>query len=401
MQRGAGTTGDVEPVPSWAVPTPMVGRDAEIAAADRLVADTRAGYGGALLVVGEAGIGKTRLVREITTRARRSGCSVLTGHAAPGGGTYRPLAEAVLAYARDGHDIDAPDLRPFSSALSRLAPGWAGEDADRYLDRESAGPDQVLVLGGRPAAPAHRRWFGLRVSPGRGGPAFGGRRYPQCSAVPGSGRPRQPGAAGPLHARRALVTDRTVGRSGRPPRRVAGPARRRGGRRPGGSPRRSTAVRRGADAGGRRRRRAAGSCQELVSGALDSPSGPVPLPRTFAGLVTRRLDALSLDAQRVLRAASVLDQEPDWALLPGVAGLEPSLVSDAARRHGTARPTWLHSRLATRPDPERCQGVHPPTERTSWSVGRPTCCRHATAPPTTRLPQRCSSRRVNTVAVQG
>jgi len=343
----------------------MVGRDAEIAAADRLVADTRAGNGGALLVVGEAGIGKTRLVREITTRARRSGCSVLTGHAAPGGGTYRPLAEAVLAYARDGHDIDAPDLRPFSSALSRLAPGWAGEDADRYLDRESAGPDQVLVLG--------EGLLRLLIAAGSGSGSLlvvedlhwadadtlsvlqylvrAARANQVLLVLSTRDEPSSP--IGLLAGQDALhvawldrlddeaVAALAVAHAGRP---LSDAVR--------------TLVVDAADG-------LPVLVEELVSGALDSPSGPVPLPRTFAGLVTRRLDALSLDAQRVLRAASVLDQEPDWALLPGVAGLEPSLVSDALRdatgllaQRGSTL-VWRHAltRSAVR-------ASIPPTERT-------------------------------------
>ena len=57
-----------------------VGRVAELAAVDELVSSTVAGVGRVLLLEGEAGIGKTHLVREATTqgppgrdRRRRSG----------------------------------------------------------------------------------------------------------------------------------------------------------------------------------------------------------------------------------------------------------------------------------------------------------------------------------------
>ena len=125
-------------------PLAMVGRDADLAVADRLLASAAASAGGGLLVVGEAGIGKTRLLLEVSDRARAMGFCVLIGRSVPGGGTYRALAEAVLGHLRDADSLDAPSLRPYRAALGRLAPGWKSQDAaSSPLD----GADPVLVLG--------------------------------------------------------------------------------------------------------------------------------------------------------------------------------------------------------------------------------------------------------------
>ena len=56
---------------------PTIGRVAELAAIDEVVASTAAGLGRVLLLEGEAGIGKTHLVREAMARADRSGFTVV------------------------------------------------------------------------------------------------------------------------------------------------------------------------------------------------------------------------------------------------------------------------------------------------------------------------------------
>jgi class 3 adenylate cyclase/tetratricopeptide (TPR) repeat protein len=55
--------------------TPLVGRDEELATIDRLLEDARRGVGGVVDIVGEAGIGKSRLVAEADAHA--VGCRVL------------------------------------------------------------------------------------------------------------------------------------------------------------------------------------------------------------------------------------------------------------------------------------------------------------------------------------
>ena len=57
----------------------LVGRQAEISLLEDALLAALRGDGGVVIVGGEAGMGKTRLVTELAARARRRGCVVLSG----------------------------------------------------------------------------------------------------------------------------------------------------------------------------------------------------------------------------------------------------------------------------------------------------------------------------------
>jgi len=125
--------------PGWHSPV-MVGRDEELDVLRQAVIRARQGSGGMVLVTGEAGIGKSRLLEEASGYARTLGMAVLAGRAVEGGGPYRPVAEALSARLRDAA-VPVPDeLRPFRPALARLLPGW-------LPDEPVTGVDPVVVLG--------------------------------------------------------------------------------------------------------------------------------------------------------------------------------------------------------------------------------------------------------------
>ncbi|MCD2195435.1 AAA family ATPase [Actinomycetospora endophytica] len=119
----------------------LIGRDAEAAVLRRRLAATAAGTGGVVVLVGDAGAGKSRLVREATTAARDVGATVLSGRAVPGAHpvAYRPLAEALLAASRTGVALDSPELAGFHGHLGRLVPAW--HTASTGLD------DSPVLLG--------------------------------------------------------------------------------------------------------------------------------------------------------------------------------------------------------------------------------------------------------------
>src|SRR5579864_4002571 len=102
----------------------LVGRDAEAGRLRAALAGALAGRGGTVLVAGEAGIGKSRLVRETVAGARERGSAVLTGRAVAGGvpTPFRPFAEALAAALRPGGLADTAALDPFLPALGRLVP---------------------------------------------------------------------------------------------------------------------------------------------------------------------------------------------------------------------------------------------------------------------------------------
>jgi class 3 adenylate cyclase len=79
------------------VQTPFIGRERERADLRRAVEDARVGHGSFVLVSGEAGVGKTRLLQEIDAEADAHGLRVLTGHSAKdeGQAPYLPFTEMI------------------------------------------------------------------------------------------------------------------------------------------------------------------------------------------------------------------------------------------------------------------------------------------------------------------
>src|SRR5215467_2463705 len=63
--------------------TSLVGREAELVVLDRLAGDAVAGRGRAVIIEGEAGIGKSRLVAEAVAGLPRRGATVLTSVGEP------------------------------------------------------------------------------------------------------------------------------------------------------------------------------------------------------------------------------------------------------------------------------------------------------------------------------
>ena len=135
----------------------LIGRDDELAAARTALASLQRGEGGLLLVTGEAGVGKSRLVREVTAYAAGS-ATVLTGRAVPGAGPLRPLSEALLGRWRGRPFPAAESLRPYRPALGRLLPGWS-EPAGGSAEADSVPVLAEGVLELLATDPAGARWL--------------------------------------------------------------------------------------------------------------------------------------------------------------------------------------------------------------------------------------------------
>src|SRR5690349_13533756 len=73
----------------------MVGRDRELARLDDALSRAADGHGRTIVIGGEAGIGKTRLVTALEANARQQGFTVLNGACLPAAGGAVPFAPYV------------------------------------------------------------------------------------------------------------------------------------------------------------------------------------------------------------------------------------------------------------------------------------------------------------------
>ena len=107
----------------------LVGRDEPVSAIAGAIGRLSAqGRGGALVLAGEAGIGKSRLAEHARTVAARAGVRAVTGRALPGGigGLLGPVAEVIVDVTRDRPAPDDEELAPYLAVLASVVPQWRG-----------------------------------------------------------------------------------------------------------------------------------------------------------------------------------------------------------------------------------------------------------------------------------
>ena len=107
----------------------LVGREQDFADLVKAWRAARSGSGGAVLLEGEGGIGKTRLVEELQATARRADANVLiAGTTAAGPGRASPFAIWTDAPERlvrmTGHP---PEAQAWTADLARIVPALAGK----------------------------------------------------------------------------------------------------------------------------------------------------------------------------------------------------------------------------------------------------------------------------------
>src|ERR671910_35014 len=120
----------------------LVGRDQEWQELRRCLDRLANGLGATLVVAGEAGVGKSRLLRETAEEGVRRGALVLTGRAVERDSPlpFRPIAEALFSHLRKSGPPQVRELAPFRPILGRLVPEWR-------LPGESPGEESLVVLG--------------------------------------------------------------------------------------------------------------------------------------------------------------------------------------------------------------------------------------------------------------
>jgi hypothetical protein len=113
----------------------LVGRERELAETRAIWSQAAAGQGQVLLVSGEPGIGKTRLVDELITLVRVSGGRTLTGASyAEGGSPYAPIRQ-ILEQLLSADDLEIPE--DLLAGLLTLAP----EARSRYPQQTQSASD--------------------------------------------------------------------------------------------------------------------------------------------------------------------------------------------------------------------------------------------------------------------
>src|SRR5215212_4636031 len=145
---------------------PIEGRDRVLASASAALRRAAAADGGALLVTGSLGIGKTRLIEAVLAEAEQIGFHTLRGaaHEQEGRTPYAPLIEALDPLAARRPELASALTDNAQAALSRLLPSVrrparaAEEAVDRHrvfsavaqlLARGAAGERLLVVAGMR------------------------------------------------------------------------------------------------------------------------------------------------------------------------------------------------------------------------------------------------------------
>jgi hypothetical protein len=198
-----------------ATSTSLVGREEELRRLQQGLQSAAAGEPGTLLIAGEAGIGKTRLVQEFAERiggesqVLLGSCIQLSG----GGLRYGPIVDALRPLARDLDPADLDELLgPTPDDLLRLLPqrhGRHGGWPSRLASMPRSGCSSWSWLPG-PARPT------ATGRPGGRGRALGRPLDPGPAGLPHPhGRPGAPTGPGDLPQRRASVAASSADSRGR------------------------------------------------------------------------------------------------------------------------------------------------------------------------------------------
>lgn len=277
----------------------------------------RSGEGRAVAVIGEPGIGKTRVTREALGLATASGMSVMRGSCIPESTeAYRPFSEALAGWFPSAAVESDPGVRPFRDLLDRLLPDRDGSSIP--VDASTIAMSEAILRVMRAVAGSAG---GLVVLDDMHWADAG------TAAV----------AAYLVDHVRELAVVLLLATRDEDDAAVVQMIRR-------ASARRSidvlelarlneaevaamVAERAGAASGVLQSVEAAEGVPFFIEELLVTQG----LPRSFADSVRMRLDALGSDTLAVVRAAAVLGRRFDWTLLAATAEVEPGVIAPSLR----------------------------------------------------------------------
>ena len=320
---------------------PIIGRDVELAVLDRALTDPAAGHQPLVMLLGEAGIGKSRVLAEFRARALARGARVLLGRAYESTHIV-PFAPWVDALRRGGV-IDDPAVRDLDAVwrqeLVRLLPelvergrepAEAPDDAGRLFEAvaqllERLALAQPLVILLEDLHWADAMTIRLLASLAR-------RPYRRPLVVVASARDEELSDAKTLERTLGeLAADRLLERLVlRPLSRVQTTELTQRLARHGSDPATIAGL------GDRLWAASQGHPFTIVETmtALDQqsgvlPTGALPLPARVSEVIGERLDRLTERARSVAAVAAIIGREFDFPLLREAAGLADTEVADA------------------------------------------------------------------------
>ncbi|MET7651851.1 MULTISPECIES: BREX system ATP-binding domain-containing protein [unclassified Streptomyces] len=140
-------------VPQTVFATPFIGREEELTRLSDVLERARGGEARAVLIAGDAGVGKTRVLDEVAARAARSGMTVLTGHCVDLGDVglpYLPFTEILGLLAADERFAPVLAAHPVVDRLLGAGPE-AGRHDEGPAPRSGSGEGRLRLFEGMAA----------------------------------------------------------------------------------------------------------------------------------------------------------------------------------------------------------------------------------------------------------